>query len=227
MFRAKTVHVGEKSKNSRPLLARIAGMALLTGAVIGLATPAVAEVVTNSNYLYTLYLPAISGGVEQTGGYTEYQFDWVGALMYNAAPNTACPTICGPVSAGETVKAGYYFDGFSFTSNGISDSEVIIKFADGGGNTITFNFIEPDSFWAAFGTQTFASNSQSPPDGVGASFSIGGTDPGCDACKLGAQLEAPEPGTPILAAAMLMGLALLLVGKRCHRRPVHENAQSS
>jgi hypothetical protein len=85
-----------------------------------------------------------------------------------------------------------------FTANGTtprSDAEVIVKFisSSNSSDTITFNFIEPDSFWAAFGTQTFPSNSLSPPNGVGASFSIGGTDPGCSDCQLTTSQAAPEP----------------------------------
>jgi len=178
-----------------------------------------ANQVSNQIYTYTLNLPTISGGQEVDSGFTQYAFSWVGPLMFNSAPNTSCPTVCGPVSGGSTVKAGYSFAGFDFTANlALSDAEAQINFSDFSGldfsssNTITFSFTEPDSFWAAQGSNI----SFTALDGTGASFSIGGTDPACTGCtvSISAVAATPEPRSSILLVAFLGGFGLLMQRRR-------------
>jgi hypothetical protein len=162
--------------------------------------------------------------VEDDSAFTDYQFSWVGPLKFNAADNSACPTVCGPVTPGSTVTEGESFDTFSFTSSG-SDAEVDVLFSDFSGdtfddsNTVTFKFVESDAFWATPGSVTF------PTDGS-ASFVIGTAPPPqnlpseisssdtgspitCIHCSLDIQ-DTPEPSTSALFAGALGGLALLL-----------------
>lgn len=181
-------------------------------------------------FLYTLELPNITNGVEDDSAFTAYQFSWIGPEMFNAAPNTACPTTCGPVVPGSTVTSGESFAGFGFTSSG-SDGEVEVGFSDFSGgtggiftsdysnsNTVTFEFVESDAFWARPGTVAF------PTDGS-ASFVIGtapalvsaesvsGHDTGspvtCQQCTLSIQ-DTPEPNTSALFAGALGGFGLIL-----------------
>ncbi|HXE64130.1 MAG TPA: hypothetical protein VN519_11355 [Bryobacteraceae bacterium] len=174
-------------------------------------------------FVYTLHLPSITNGVEDDSAFTDYQFSWVGPEMFNAAPNSACPTVCGPVLPGSTVTTGESFDHFSFTSSG-SDAEVDVLFSDFSGadfadsNTVTFKFVESDAFWAAPGSFSF------PTDGS-ASFVIG-TAPvhltdtvsthatpaptNCQQCSLTVQ-DTPEPNTSALIGG---AFALLAVGLR-------------
>ena len=164
-------------------------------------------------YTYTLTLPSISGGAEVDSNFTQYAFSWIGPLKFNSADNTSCPTVCGPVSGG-SVKNGYSFAGFDFTASGL-DPEAQVNFSDFSGpnfassNTITFSFIEPDSFWAAQGSNiSFTS-------GTGANFSIGGTDPQCTACTVSitATAATPEPRSAILLVG-LMGAIVLVIERR-------------
>jgi MYXO-CTERM domain-containing protein len=169
----------------------------------------------DQTYTYTIDLPSISGGAEVDSNFTQYAFSWVGPLMFNAAPNTACPTVCGPVTGGETVEDGYSFTGFDFTADlALSDAEAQINFSEDAdpSNTITFSFIEPDSFWEAQGNDI----SFTGLDGAGASFAIGGTDPVCTGCtvSIAAVTTTPEPRSSILLAALLGGFGLAVRRRR-------------
>jgi hypothetical protein len=184
----------------------------------------------DSVYTYILQLPTInSSGQEVDSGFTDYEFSWQGPLVYDAAPNTDCPTVCGPVTPGSTVEDGYIFDGFTFTSNGV-DAEVQVKFIEPDineaeaelgieGNVevctectkiITFTFVEPDSFWATQGTDISFPSLGS----AGASFSVTGlADPTCDKCTVdisAAATATPEPRSAILLVALLAAFGLVM-----------------
>jgi hypothetical protein len=179
-----------------------------------------------SVYTYILQLPTINGsGQAVDSGFTDYEFSWEGPLVYDAAPNTDCPTVCGPVTPGSTVENGYIFDGFTFTSDGV-DAEVQVKFIasdiEAGGEsgvegnvevctdctkTITFTFIEPDSFWATLGDDiSFPSLG-----GAGASFTVL-ADPACDQCTVdisAASTATPEPRSSILLVSIMAAFGLV------------------
>jgi hypothetical protein len=198
---------------------------LYLGLVASLLIGGVAQ--ADSVYTYILQLPTInSSGQEVDSGFTDYAFSWEGPLVYDAAPNTDCPTVCGPVTPGSTVENGYIFDGFTFTADG-ADAEVQVKFIESdidsekesGGRgdvevcadctkTITFTFIEPDSFWATQGSDiSFPSL-----DGAGASFIVtGDTDPTCSMCavNISAATATPEPRSAILLVAFLAAFGLV------------------
>jgi MYXO-CTERM domain-containing protein len=168
------------------------------------------SIATDQVYTYTLDLPSISSGLEVDSNFTLYEFSWVGPLMFNAAPNTSCPTVCGPVTGGETVKDGYSFAGFDFTADlALSEAEAQVNFSDGSGDTVVFSFVEPDAFWATQGTDiSFASLNE----GEGASFAIGGTDPACAECTVSIEGTAatPEPRSAILLVALLGVFGLVM-----------------
>lgn len=173
-------------------------------------------------YTYEVNLPTIVNGMEVDSVTTQYEFSWVGPLKYNAGPNTACPTVCGPVVPGASVKAGYAFAGFDFTAVG-GDAEAQINFSDFSGSdfsssqTVTFSFIEPDSFWAQQGNGVaFASSDGTTP---GASYSFnGGNDPGCTGCtvSISASSSAPEPSSTML---VLPGAVALFGSLRRRKGP--------
>ena len=196
----------------RNLGAAFAGLLVLafsgTAAAIGVISPPL------PTYTYTLTLPTISAGLEVDSGFTDYAFSWVGPLRVDSPPDSACPTVCGPVVAGASVKSTESFAGFSFTAFG-GDPEVNVMFSDFSGadfsqsNTVTFTFIEPDAFWATLGPQTFT---------TGASFAIGGNDPGCSECSVqttaATPTATPEPRSSILIATAMAGLALVSLHRR-------------
>ncbi len=168
-------------------------------------------------YTYTLNLPSIANGAELNGVTTQYQFSWIGPYIYNAPPNSACPTVCGPVVPGSSVKAGYSFSGFDFTADlALSDPEAQINFSSDldASNTVTFSFIEPDSFWAQSGSNIAFTNSNG--DGTGATFAIGGTDPACTNCtvSISQSSSTPEPCSSILLAGPLALFAFAIWRKR-------------
>jgi hypothetical protein len=210
---------------------RIVSTAMVLGVVgLGLAgfgNLMAATVVNTDTFVYTLHLPDVTGGVENDQTITEYQFSWVGPLKFNAAPDSLCPTVCGAVDGG-SVAARETFDHFSVISSG-SDAVLDVLFSDfsavefANSNTVTFRFIEPDSFWAATGSVPF------PTDGS-ASFVIGtapvqvqGLQAGssdtagitCNGCSVDVADTAatPEPNTSALFAGAL-GALMFLMRKR-------------
>lgn len=176
-------------------------------------------------FTYTLQLPTISAGQEVDSNFTDYAFSWVGPLSVNAGPNTSCPTVCGPVIPGSTVKSGESFYTFAFTANlSLNDPVVLVKFSDFSGadfassNTITFSITEPDSFWSTTG-----SNISFPTlGGAGANFSIGGTDPACTGCTISISESAatPEPRSAILLATLMAAAGFFVQRRRRQARAI-------
>lgn len=150
--------------------------------------------------------------------------------MFKAADNTSCPIGC-PVD-GRTPgspAAGFTLDTFLFTASTGEDcattpaggcGEAIVISENKAGSTITYDLIEPDIFWSATGTDTFAAGDGV---GVGASWTFvgGGTselpggDPPCTSCSVTTSTvsTAPEPGSWLLLAGGL-GAAIFKVRGR-------------
>jgi hypothetical protein len=171
-------------------------MAIAASLLTACAAQATTVGQTNNNdiYTYTLNLPTIENSSEVDAVMTQYQFSWVGPYKYNAADNTACPTVCGPVLPLSSVKAGYNFSGFTFTADlALMDAEPEVGFEDAlnASNTITFSFIEPNSFWAQTGANLAFTNSNN--DGTGAFWQIGGSDPACAGCTVTISAASPTP----------------------------------
>ena len=174
--------------------------ALLTLALSGVTKASV--IFTPPTYEYVISVPAIVSGVESTPDQGEFFFSWVGPLQFNAAPNTACPVGCYSLFGGP--KPGYT-GSIAFTADlTLSEAEVLLTYTDpnNSSNTVTFSFVEPDSFWATTG---FAASFPSAQTGEGASFAIGGVDPPCASCSLETSIAStPEPGSWTLLAFVLV-----------------------
>jgi len=180
---------------------------LLAGMVLVLAGAAAATTAPLLQYNYELSLPAISSGQEGSANTAQVDFSWIGPLRYNSPPNSLPPNCCQFIG---TPKAGEYPYQITFTASG-SDPEVIVTYSDFSGsdfsssNTLTFTFIQPDSFWAVVGTQNFL------VDGSGtATFEVGGIDPNCQSCTLTTTtsvMATPEPSSLLLLSAGLAGFA--------------------
>jgi len=199
--------------------------------LLGIAVPAYSGIqpVTPPTYVYDLTLPSISSGLEDDSSFTSYSFSFVGPLVYNQAPGAFCPTVCGPDITGSSVKPGYTFYGFINTSGAgptALDPEIQVLFSDNSGaidssgsnfytsNTVTFTFIEPDSFWSTPGAQSFAAVDY---PGEGASYSIGGTDPPCMECSISTTSSSPTP-EPRYLFPVMAGMAGLAAAVRLRRK---------
>jgi hypothetical protein len=200
--------------------------------LFGMAIPAFSDV-TPPTYVYDLTLPSISGGLEDDSSFTSYSFSFAGPFVFDQAPGAFCPAVCGPDILGSSVKPGYTFYGFINTSGAgptAFDPEIQVLFSDNSGavdssgsnfytsNTVTFTFIEPDSFWSTPGAQSFAAVDY---PGEGASYSIGGTDPPCFECSMTTSISSPTPSSPtpepgylFPAMAGMAGLAAMRFRRR-------------
>jgi hypothetical protein len=182
------------------------------GVVTCLLTSGLAK--ADTDYIYNIHLPNITGGTESDGTFTQYPFSWIGPLKFNAGAGTDCPTLCGP-PLGTTVNSNYFFDGFTFTADlGLSDAEAEVKFANfsNHSDTIIFSFIEPDSFWSTLGTGL---SFPTATLGEGGTFSVdGGTSIVCNECTVDiSTVTTPEPRSSILLG-LLVGAAGLVIERR-------------
>lgn len=144
-------------------------------------------------WVYDLTLPTFTGETPD-GGNFNFEFDWLGALQFNAPPNSSCPLGC-PLGTPGTPEAGFSYSGMSFTSAdptgcGAGCAEVLISFSQAppvtlplinrslvdqsaSDLTLTFTLLEPDSFWSTMGFQNFANNQGNVAIGAGYAFSGG------------------------------------------------------
>lgn len=190
------------------------------------------------DFTYDLSLPSITLGTtvaENDSVHFDVDFSWLGPEMFNAADNTECPLGC-PVTGTTpgSPSAGFSFSGIAFTASTAEDcatappadgcGEVIVRFANTFGASITYTLIEPDSFWATGGGDTFAAG-----DGVGSGASwifqtpaleLPGGDPPCTSCSVTTTITsaAPEPGTWLLLAGG-MAAAILVARRRSVAAP--------
>lgn len=204
----------------------LAGFLLLAGA--GGAS-------AQNNFTYTLSLPNVDfnacegvsgegcGATEDDSTFTQYEFSWVGPLVYNAAPDTSCPTVCGPVVSGATVNSNYTFSTFIFSGDPtLSQPVAEVQFVDGE-STLTFYFDDPNSFWATPGSYTFGNNGTSELNYFETGFN-GGAESleqgiiNCNECSL-AIAATPEPASSFLLATGLAVCLMLL--KRLRRSAIH------
>jgi hypothetical protein len=165
-------------------------------------------------FIYNIHLPNITdAGAEDDSATTAYPYSWVGPQKFNAAPNTDCPTLCGP-PLGTTVNSNYFFAGFTFTADlSVSDAETKITFDQfaNHSNQIVFSFVEPDSFWSTTGTGL----SFPAVDGTPSFTFLGGSPATCSGCTIDISEVAstPEPRSAILLAA-LIGIGVMIERRR-------------
>jgi hypothetical protein len=109
----------------------------------------------------------------------------------------------------------YYYSSITFTADPTTtDPEVILRYSDGSGDQIVFTMMEPNTFWATLGPQTFASMDPPTVASPGADWDyFPGTDPGCLNCSVNTS-ATPEPGSFGLLAISLGGLILMLRRRR-------------
>ena len=190
-----------------------------------------------STYIYDLSLPTFDANDNPNGTF-DFQFSWLGPLQYNAPDGSLCPNGC-PVT-GTTPGSP---EPFFFYNPSLSDftatttpaacssspsggcSQVDLAFTEEettdlpGGNsflppTITFTLVEPDSFWATLGFQTFPANLDGA-NGIGASYVFSGGAPAdlgsiaCENCSVDTS-TTPEPATSILILGGLAGFILTM-----------------
>ncbi len=169
---------------------------------------AISTVPSLPTYDYTLNLPELQptdGGYQETGSTFQLEFSWIGPMQTDSSGPLSCCTVLGsPV-------AGYNFSGSVFTTDLTdTDPEVILRYSDGSGDLIVFAMMEPNSFWATLGPQTFASADPPTVASPGAGWEyLPGLDPGCSNCSVNTS-ATPEPGAFGLAAISLTGLILTL-----------------
>lgn len=178
------------------------------------------------SWSYVITMPTISGGMETT---PTAQFDMTSPTAPANVVLDSYSSIGSPLPGGSFV--GTAFSG-AYELNVIGAiTELTLEYSDSSSDLLAFDFIEPDSFWAQIGTQTFASDSAAvaygalyfEPGGatvfgdtnVGASWNLAGADISpCSSCTLTTtenMVPVPEGGAALLyllLGAASVGLAL-------------------